>query len=381
MTDHNAHSPTSGRIPTACALLIALCAPAACAAGSQLGDGGHFLHHQPTVYIRNPDGAAFTVTMHRHIWPAARYNKGDYALWVLDPAGEEVARGAIPSGQAATTLRVPAGPKGVYVLRHKPSGYSLTWIACSLPRMVVGQGPWSPEAAAAEAEAAGTKSRWPYGTFILHVMAPRRWYFYVPPGVERFHVKHTVFRFQSHREDYGFVVMNPRGQRVEAVYGGKPLPADPPEGNREIPIVRTIETDAGTTGRFWSIWATGGDSHNFSDLQILLRGVPPFLAPAPEQWFNPQTGEVPPRLVYDTSEIRKRDERGKLTKDGERLSRDHFLWTPTPFLGDEDYNGMRGPHTVFLDNPEGRAVDVGVCSYILPRDAREPIGRRHVLSL
>ncbi len=361
------------RLPFLATCVLALCisVTAGETTPSRIGDGGHFLHHRPRVYMNNPDGLPFSVTMHRHLWPVAWGNKGDYTLWVLDPAGKEVARGAIPSGESAATLRVPAGAAGVYVFAYEPAGYSLHWVESSLPRMGVGLGPWSEETTEG-GESAG-ESRWPYGTFILHVMAPRRWYFYVPRDVERFRVKHTVFRFQSHREDYGLVVLNPRGQRVEALYGGRPVRGEAGRESREYAVVRTIETDEGTTGRFWSIWATGGDSHNFSDLQILLDGVPAYLAPAPEQWFNPETGQAPARLVYDESQVRMLDERGRKDETGARLSRDHYLWAPAPFLGDEDYNGMRGPHTIYLDNPEGRAIDVGVGGYILPRDRRLPV--------
>jgi hypothetical protein len=207
-------------------------------------------------------------------------------------------------------------------------------------------------------------------------MAPRRWYFYVPPGVKRFSVKHTIMPYQSHREDYGFLVMTPRGQRVAAFYGGK-SPAVGyriPEGPR--PVIQEIEVDEGAAGHFWSLWATGGDSHNFSDLPILLDGVPPYLAPSPEQWFDPSTGAGPVIPVYDESPIRMVDKECSTNAQGRLLSRDHYLWTPVPFLGDEDYTGMQGPHTVFLNNPSNRPLDVGVATYVVNEKERLPVAYR-----
>jgi len=336
---------------------------AAGAAGSAetwLGDAGHFLQSHPTLYALNPDGRAFTVTMHRHIWPVVRHNTGDYAAEIISPDGEVVATGGIPSGESEVTLDVPGGPPGVYRVQYTTGGYSLTWVTCSLDHFVAGTGSYElPEQ--------------PFTTFFLHAMAPRRWYFYVPQGVETFKIKHTIMPFQSHREDYGFFVMTPRGQRIAAFYGGKPLPVETREPNRPIPIEREIECDPGTTGRFWSIWVTGGDSHNFSDLQIVVDGVPRYFAPTPGQWFNPETGEVPRRLVYDKSQIRALDRRGALDAEGERLSRDHYRWAPAPYLGDEDYTGMRGAATVYVRNPEPRPVDFGVISYIIPKRERWPV--------
>jgi len=349
--------------PTAALLAAALLSGVA-RADSFIGDAGHFFCFTPDVLASNPDGRAFSATVHRHVWAKDEMNQGDYQIAVLAPDGKEVAKGTIPSGEAKATLQVPAGAKGVYRVHVQGAGYALTWVECTLERMVVGCGDWAMKDG-------------PYRTLVLHAMAPRRWYFFVPRGVVKFQVKHTIFPFQSHREDYGFFVMSPRGQRMTAFFGGKPLDVETKLPNDPIPVVKTIETDPGTTGRFWSIWACGGDSHNFSDLQILLDGVPPCLAPSPEQWFDPATGKAPEKLVYDDSQVRLLDERcTKRGPDGRLLSRDHYLWTPATFLGDEDYNGMRGPATIYLSNPENRPIDFGTCSYIVNERARVPVAYR-----
>jgi hypothetical protein len=158
--------------------------------------------------------------------------------------------------------------------------------------------------------------------------------------------------------------MNPRGQRVAALYGGlSPTKPRLKEASEIFPC--TIEPDPGTTGRFWSLWLTGGDSHCYSDLRIVLKGVPPYMAPTPEQWFDPSTGAAPLRLVYDDSPIR---EPGKDIdpKTGRPQSTDFYRCTPTPFLGDEDFNGIRGAASVLLLNPENRPLNFGAGSYLPP---------------
>lgn len=334
-------------------LVLLLCLSLPLFARSWIGDAGHFFVHNPTLYANNPRGQAFTVTVHRNVWPAEWANTGDYVISVKDPDGVEVGKGTIPSGQSEATVAVPAGTPGVYTLLAKPAGYGLTWVECSLDQLVIGTGEWA-------------MKEGPSGTSILHVIAPRRWYFFVPQGTERYQLRHTVFQFQSHREDYGLLVMNPRGQRVASLFGGKSLL----KPDQQYSVQTEIEPDPGTAGRFWSIWACGGDSHNFSDLQIQLNGVPPFLASTPEQWFDPRTGKGPESVVYDNTSIRVRDTKNE---KGEVVSRDHYLVTPTPYLGDEDYNGWRGPATIYYRNPENRAIDFGIVTYITPEAARLPV--------
>lgn len=341
-----------------------LCVVAAARGDAFIGDAGHFIaQFSPDIFISNPAGRAFSVTVHRHIWDTDFGNTGTYRIAVQAPGGVEVAKGAIPALTPKTTLKVPAGERGTYKLIVQPGGYGLTWVECSLDRMVVATGDWDMKDGS-------------YKYFNLHAMAPRRWYFYVPPGVKKFQIKHTIMPFQSHKEDYGFFVMSPRGQRLAALYGGKPLEVETRTPNVPIPIIREIEVDEGTAGRFWSLWVTGGDSHNFSDMQILLKDVPPFLAPAPEQWFDPAAGRAPEKIVYDESHVRLLDKACQPDARGRIQSRDHYLWAPAVFLGDEDYNGMRGPHTIYLNNPANRAIDFGVGAYAIHEKERLPVSYR-----
>ncbi len=253
--------------------------PVPAPAASWLGDAGHFLKHTPPIYANNPDGRAFEITVHRHVWPPnwGSGNAGDYQIRLDGPDGETVAAGSIPSGESSLTLAAPEGLPGVYTLSITCSGYSLTWVSCTLDQLVIAQGDYEPRDA--------QDTRWAHRTFNLHAMVPRRWYFHVPAELETMEVKHTVLSFQSHREDYGFFVMSPRGQRMAAFFGGRPLSRD---NTSVFAVTQTIEVEPGTADRFWSFWACGGDSHNYSDLQILVRDVPPYYASTPEQWFDPE---------------------------------------------------------------------------------------------
>ena len=334
-------------------------------AASWLGDAGNFIQRSERILANNPDGKAFTFTIHRHVWKSAEAgwnpNQGDYQLRVLGPDGVEQAGGTIPSGDGEATLQVPPGAKGVYTLTIKPAGYGLCWVECSLPQLVLDCPYWRDP----------SSKEWSQ----LHAMVPRRWYFYVPAGTARFQVRHVVLTSQTHREDYGFLVVNPRGQRVEGFYGGKSLEMMPTSGSPHdafkyslapVPVTRTIEVDPGTDGRFWSLWITGGDSHNYSDLSLMFDGIPSCLASSPEQWFDPRTGQAGQAKVYEEAVIRAPDTvdaRGNVHEPYPR-----YMCSPSPFLGDEDYNGWRGPHSVWVSNPEGRKIEFGVCTYIPSQD-------------
>lgn len=329
------------------AMLVALCAGAhAQESASWLGDAGHFFMGSPRILASNPEGRAFTVTVHRHVWKTTGSwaNKGDYQVRVFGPAADQVAAGTIPSGSGNVEVKVPEGGRGSYRIEIKPSGYGLHWVECSLERMVA------------------------CGDFHMETILPRHWYFFVPAGTRRFTVK--VKHSGTHRQDYGFFIVSPRGQRVEAIYGGKPLDMSPtvamlPGFTRQwAPTLteRVIDVDPGADGRFWSVWSCGGDSHNFGGAAVVLEGVPSCMASAPEQWFDPETGQPAPRLVYDESRIRWED-----TQDGKGVWHEpypHYICSPSPFLGDEDYNGWRGPHTVWLLNPENRALDLNTGTYL-----------------
>ena len=350
------------------ALLLASAGWHPAAAGSAIGDAGHFVaQFQPRILVNNPDGLAFSVTVHRYIWPVAQFN-ARFRCQLAAPGGAVVDEARLPKDQGKLTLRAAAGARGVYEVRVRPSGYGLCWIECSLDQMVAR----CPDIGPLPERAPG------YEVLMLHAMAPRRWYFYVPPNVESFHVKTAIGAWMTPREDYGVQVVSPRGQRVAALYGGLSPQAERPKGKSVI-VSCAVEADPGTRGRFWSLWVTGGDSHNYSDFRIILDGVPPYVAPTPEQWFNPETGKAPQRLAYDQSQIRLPRHRAKGSKPAaDEKASDYYNWAPAPYLGDEDYNGIRGKATVLLRHPEDRPLEFGDGTYLAADKAGMPI--RYVLT-
>ena len=52
----------------ACLLLPQL-GPATLCAETAIGDWGHFVLNRPRIFLNNPEGKAFTVTIHMMGWP------------------------------------------------------------------------------------------------------------------------------------------------------------------------------------------------------------------------------------------------------------------------------------------------------------------------
>ena len=327
---------------------------------SFLGDAGHFIMNFRAVYINNPDGRAFTFTSHRYIWPPR--GEDDGLISICGPEGAEVAGAVLGGDDDSVTIEVAAGQKGVYAVRATPQGtpdgipWKLNyWFECTLDGMVLDTGDWEERQGRAQ-------------TFEMFVVTvPRRWYFFVPEGLHDFQVASN--HGSAHRQDSGLIVLSPRGQPMAAHYGSRPraqgrlfqgkynmTPGRDLDDRNPEKHVLDIETDPGTTGRFWSLWLCGGDGHCYSPFQVMLDGVPTYLSSMPEQWFNPQTGRSAPVVEYDYH-----------IGPAQRTSETFFA--PAPILGDTD-TGFRGKHTVYLRNRENRPFDFRADGYILARDRR-----------
>lgn len=328
---------------------------------SHLGDAGHKLRAFRAIYANNPDGRPFTITLHRNLWPG--HWESDFDFLVHDPSGMQiVATGEIRGTQETETVDVvpPAtGGKGIYAITLGEGGGSReVWFECSLEQLVVDTGDWE--------ERKGRNE-----TFDLYpVGMPRRWYFFVPEGTSQFRV--SCQHGSAHRQDSGMVVFTPRGQPVAATYGSRPRALGssfterynmtpgwdfvPENDPREV---HEIETDPGSTGRFWSLWVCGGDGHCWSPQQMQLDGVPTYLAAMPEMWFNPQTGRAASTATYDFH-----------IGPAQRTS--ETFCPPCPLFGDTD-TGMRGRNVIHLNNTEGRTFDFCATGYIIPQDRTFPV--------
>ncbi len=308
-------------------------------AGSWLGDHGHYLRMKHRLAMLNLAGEGFALTIHRDVLYGAG---GVVTVRVAGPAGEGLVEQSIPPGQGPFELTVPAAGAGVYTALLDTKGVYV-FVRCELPQMVTYAG-----AATATADGA---------SFALLNMLPRRWWFFVPAGVSEFQVvaDHTLGH-ASGREDMAIDIYTPRGQRLRSHVGDKP--AGDRQGRR---VELSVPVEPSMAGRFWSLVVSNGDSHWHSDNSLALQGVPPYLAPSPEQWFDPDTGQgAPVELV--TPEV---GAQMPGPKGGLRFA--HSM--PQTWLGDQSYAGFLGAHRVSWRNADGQAATVGVGTYVLTSQA------------
>jgi len=336
---------------------ISLLAPAGSAlAGSAVGDAGHYLSAGTRVCLLNPTGEAFHVTLARFVWwIGGGWNRPDFKVRLTDPGGKVLLDETRSVDDAGHRIDVPAGAKGAYTLDVSPAGTTLSfwYVTASLPRAVAWTGPGSGDA---------VQARW----FLCNPFVPRKWYFWVPAGTKKFTLRSQNNSGRSQREDHGMTIFSPRGQRV-AVLWGQANP-DEPEQDFGDKVRRraqqaTVLVEPGAAGRFWSVEVRMGDSHTYSDVNISLEGVPPYLARSPEEWFDADTGEVPAVSPYDDEEFVQSD-RSEAAKKKDPLIQH---WTPCPALGDPDACEIRCPARVALWNPDGRELKFVIGTY-LPRN-------------
>ncbi len=354
-------------------LLLALCLlPAGeLAAGTGLGDAGHYLNNKQKVLLNNPSGKAFTITLFRfQWWIGGGWNKAVITARVTGPDGKVVYDGEVKVVDDGTTIKLAKGKPGVYTAVLSSGGTLNYWYATtSLDQAVVWTGPGTGDA---------IKSHW----FLANPIVPRKWYFFVPGDCKTFTLTSQNNSGRSQREDHGLTVYSPRGQRLKVLWGQ----ADPDAPEKEFaPRVRRryqqakVLVEPGSAGRFWSVEIGLGDSHTYSDVNLSLDGVPPYLAPTPEAWFDPQTGKPAAVVVYDETEFVQSD-RTAAGKAADPLLRH---WTPCPSFGDPDANEIRPPARVALWNPAGRQLRFVIGTY-LPRNmfpvrAAVPQGKRQHL--
>lgn len=325
------------------------------AVGAHIGDAGHYLTGGTLVYLRNPDGRAFTLTLHRYNWPfEGSWNRRDMAVTVTGPDDEIALRTTVETDEAGVTLEVPAGEPGVYEVDVDERFTLNYWhMTTSLPQAVAWTGPGT--------GVAYRDQPW----FMATPMVPRKWYFFVPEGTDKFTLKAQSCVARSQREDHGLIIRSPRGQPMAALWDQpNPTVVDGEiVAGREPPRVQQahVVVEPGSDGRFWSLEVRLGGGHTYSDINLALDGVPAYLAPSPEQWFNPETGELADPIVYDEDPFA----RGNVPPDDQR-DRPYFrYWMPCPSLGDPDGNELLSPTDFALWNPEGRALDLYFQTYVV----------------
>lgn len=334
--------------------------------GARIGDFGHYLTGGTTdVKLLNPEGESFSLTLHRYNWvfePGTRWNNPKMGVSVAGPDGEEVLKTSVETHESGARVDIPAAGKGVYTLHVSVHGLTYWCMTTTLPNAVA------------------TVSR--ERPFTTAPIVPRRWYFYVPEDTDYFTLRTWGHKGRSQREDHGLTVRSPQGQRMGMLWDNpSPMVRDGEilwgRDRDDLEQVRHVVVEPGSDGRFWSLEVQMGDAHIWSNFPVALERVPPYIAPSPEQWFNPETGETPsPKLYEDTAYVRK-----KLPDDGaERWP--HFAhwmpgasggrkdWMAAPALGDNASNHLRPPTRFALANPEGRELTLHLCDYV-PRDPSE----------
>ncbi len=332
-----------------------LLAPAAARAGASLGDAGHYLHGNTKLYVHNPDGRAFDVTVHRFPWwIGAGWNEPDLLLVVESPAGSEVLRETLHIDDDGTTAAVPAGPAGAYRLSvGKGSTLNYWYVTTSLEKAVAWTG---------DGEGDALRAPW----FMANPFVARTWYFWVPRGTREFAVRTQGSSGRSQREDGALILYSPRGQRYDALFGnpnntGTPVSPGRPRPEREM----RVHVEPGSGGRFWALEIGQGDSHVYNDISVALEGVPPYLARSPEEWFHPGDPAQPDLGPYDDDEFVQSD------RTPGRENNRWGNWSPCPALGDPDACELLCPTRAALWNPADRELKFVIGTY-LPRHMFTP---------
>lgn len=348
-------------------------------ADTQVGDWGHCITYSPTVFLSNPEGEAFTL---RFLKMQPAYNpwvRDELEFRLADPEGKVIFEGKKKIDGGVLEYEVPAGPAGTY--RLNPTRSLAVW--CSLDRSVVWTG--EPHRHIADPdrrvvdEETGKKRRLKYyekgGHLVFQASVTRRWWFWVPADVTEFkcHAMRAD-RHMSQREDWGYFIISPRGQRMKAMWGQPPFRTE--RGYRGDMTV-TVPVEPGSGGRFWSVQIGLGDSHNFSGINFSLEGVPPYLARSPEEWFHPEEG-VPEVSPYDETPFIQATWQASPVKE---IMQERWPllqhWSPSPSLGDPDGIEILGDAKFALWNPDGRELRLRVGTY-LPRYGKQGLNQADV---
>ncbi len=326
------------------------------AAHVRLGDAGHFLTGPTRMHLQNPDGEDFALTVLRYDWPfEGHWNQRNLPVTVTGPDGQTVVSVTVTPDEDGGRIEVPGAGPGVYTVQVRSHSLNYWYVSATLPRGVVWTSP-------------GTGNASPYQGQWLTVapMIPRTWYFFVPKGTPYFTIRTQGHGARTQREDHGLIIRSPRGQPMAALWD-QPDPsvhAGEIVAGRGLGLVAEahVVVEPGSDGRFWSLEIRLGGGHLWTDFPVALLGVPPYLSPTPEQWFNPDTGLPAPVSVYDDTPFVRTD----LPPEAERERPYLTYWMPAPALGDPASNELRAPARIHFQNPEGRTLQLSVATY-LPR--------------
>jgi len=323
------------------------------AADSACGDAGHYLEGNGRVLLNNPDGRAFDIEVHRfQWWIGGGWDQPNLPVRVTAPDGTIALETKAIVDARGSRYRLPKGPAGVYRVDVTVNNLNFWYLSTTLDQSVVWTGTGVGNATDAPEP----------GWFLANPFVPRRWHFWVPAGTAEFRLVAQNNSGRSQREDHGLTLFSPRGQRMAVLWG---------QANPDDPLVRfgsverraqeaRVLVEPGAAGRFWSIEVRFGDAHNYSDVNFALRGVPPYVARSPEEWFDGGTGKRAPVSPYDDAEFVQ----SHRSPSAQEALIQH--WTPCPSFGDPDGGELLCPTRLAFWNPEGRPLQFCMATY-LPR--------------
>jgi hypothetical protein len=331
-----------------------------------IGDWGHFVSMAPIAYLNNPTGRDFQVAVRVMGWVMLKWTPTDLPLLVTPPGAKEPIRVDLHFEDNSAIAQIPGQGTGAYrvELGPDPKGRAIfanLFFESDLPQSVLMAA--VPEKYAAMPADSALRPAY------FQASVPRRWWFWVPADCQEFSMQaKRSGKHMSQREDWGLSIFSPRGQR-EKILWGQPR-VFPKRENYEATESVTVQVEPGSAGRFWYVEVRLGDSHNYSNLNLALSGVPAWLARSPEEWFDPETGKVPPVSAYDEARFMQ----------AARNPEDLFQhWSPCPALGDPDGNFVRGDGRFALWNPENRPLLFALGDY-LPRlhDGQPPVAQLRI---
>lgn len=246
-------------------------------------------HWSPCPALGDPDGNLLLGDARIALWNPAgrelRFQLADYLPPVgidrskREPRGQVTVRDASGTVLHETKLVVPH-----YHGKHAPAPKPLPGLGKGVRYLDIAGLPrwWAFTYPAVPSVLVGRDAGEGYHRFAMQVGSPRNYYFRVPRGCESFEVRFAA----EHDTDVLDLEINAPDRTVRKAYAGSDA--------------MTVKVPAGLDGKLWHLRpsvgsatrliTTGGEDNRYLGIQLRLdlRGVPPYLAPTREQWFNPR---------------------------------------------------------------------------------------------
>lgn len=207
------------------------------------------------IHLLREGAGPFTIEATRLPYGARPHAEDTGTIEVVAPGGEVVASAQFDTDEEwAWSQELPAGgPEGAYTVRIHDD-LRATWD-------VTGTG--------------GKRVIEVVPGLSLGGIGSGRWAMYAPAGVTRF----TLTVADWHRGQFGAMVIDPAGEVLAAAQMVQPA-----EGAGERAVLAVV-LPANPDGTMLDVVLFTG-----MDLDMSVEGIPPYLAPSPEAWFDPRGG-------------------------------------------------------------------------------------------